>query len=109
MSKILDELYTLVIIPDAGSNDIEQHKILLDNNIDFLVLDHHEVLPESIDNINKNNKGIVINNQMLDINKHFTGIGIVYLFLKHVNNFASIDFDLDKHLNLVAIGQVGDI
>ena len=109
MSKVLDEQYTLVIIPDAGSNDIEQHKVLLDNNIDFLVLDHHEVLPESIDNINKNNKGIVINNQLLDINKHFTGVGMVYLFLKHVNYFENIDFDLDKHLDLVALGQVGDV
>ena len=109
MSKILDEQYTLVIIPDAGSNDIEQHKILLDNNIDFLVLDHHEVLPESIDNINKNNKGIVINNQLLDINKHFTGVGMVYLFLKHVNYFENIDFDLDKHLDLVALGAIGDV
>lgn len=109
MSKILDEQYTLVIIPDAGSNDIEQHKILLDNSIGFLVLDHHEVLPESIDNINKNNKGIVINNQLLDINKHFTGVGMVYLFLKHVNYFENIDFDLDKHLDLVALGQVGDV
>src|SRR5699024_2422648 len=87
----------------------EQHKILLDNNIDFLVLDHNEVLPESIDNINKNNKGIVINNQLLDINKHFTGVGMVYLFLKHVNYFENIDFDLDKHLDLVALGQIGDI
>ena len=109
MSKVLDEQYTLVIIPDAGSNDIEQHKVLLDNNIDFLVLDHHEVLPESIDNINKNNKGIVINNQLLDINKHFTGVGMVYLFLKHVNYFENIDFDLDKHLDLVALGQIGDV
>ena len=109
MSKILDEQYTLVIIPDAGSNDIEQHKVLLDNNIDFLVLDHHEVLPESIDNINKNNKGIVINNQLLNINKHFTGVGMVYLFLKHVNYFENIDFDLDKHLDLIALGQIGDV
>ena len=81
----------------------------MDNNIDFLVLDHHEVLPESIDNINKNNKGIVINNQLLSINKHFTGVGMVYLFLKHVNYFENIDFDLDKHLDLVALGQIGDV
>lgn len=109
MSKILDEQYTLVIIPDAGSNDIKQHKVLLDNNIDFLVLDHHEVLPETVDNINKNDKGIVINNQLLDINKHFTGVGMVYLFLKHVNYFENIDFDLDKHLDLVALGAIGDV
>ena len=109
MSKVLDEQYTLVIIPDAGSNDIKQHKVLLDNNIDFLVLDHHEVLPETVDNINKNDKGIVINNQLLDINKNFTGVGMVYLFLKHVNYFENIDFDLDKHLDLVALGHIADV
>jgi single-stranded-DNA-specific exonuclease len=109
MSKILDEQYTLVIIPDAGSNDIKQHKVLLDNNIDFLVLDHHEVLPETVDNINKNDKGIVINNQLLDINKNFTGVGMVYFFLKHVNYFENIDFDLDKHLDLVALGHIADV
>ena len=109
MNKVLDEQYTLVIIPDAGSNDIKQHKVLLDNNIDFLVLDHHEVLPETVDNINKKDKGIVINNQLLDINKNFTGVGMVYFFLKHVNYLENIDFDLDKHLDLVALGQIGDV
>ena len=41
--------YDLVIIPDAGSNDIEQHQTLLDNEIDFIVLDHHEVKEEVIE------------------------------------------------------------
>src|SRR5699024_12587827 len=76
---------------------------------DFLVLDHHEVLPKTVGNINKNDKGIVINNQLLDINKNFTGVGMVYFFLKHVNYFENIDFDLDKHLDLVALGQIGDV
>src|SRR5699024_5252869 len=30
--------YDLVIIPDAGSNDIKQHQTLLDNEIHFIVL-----------------------------------------------------------------------
>src|SRR5699024_2643044 len=77
--------YDLVIIPDAGSNDIKQHKKLLDNGIDFIVLDHHEVLSESIKHLNNNENGVVVNNQLLDMNENYTGVGMVYIFLKYVN------------------------
>src|SRR5699024_11057332 len=43
MKKIVEEDFTLVIVPDAGSNDTLQHKKLEENNIDFLIIDHHEV------------------------------------------------------------------
>lgn len=38
MDKIPNDT-ALVIVPDAGSNDIEQHKILAEKGIDILVLD----------------------------------------------------------------------
>ena len=101
--------YDLVIIPDAGSNDIEQHKKLLDNNVDFIVLDHHEVKEEVVDKLNTSDNGIVINNQLLDMNKNYTGVGMVYIFLKYVNFLENLDLDIDKHLDLVALGQVGDV
>ena len=101
--------YDLVIIPDAGSNDIEQHKKLLDNGIDFIVLDHHEVLPESIKHLNTIENGVVVNNQLLDINENYTGVGMVYIFLKYVNFLENLDLDIDKHLDLVALGQIGDV
>src|SRR5699024_8531309 len=78
--NIMDDIignYDLVIIPDAGSNDIKQHQRLLDNGIDFIVLDHHEVLPESIEHLNTTENGVVVNNQLLDMNKNYTGVGMI--------------------------------
>src|SRR5699024_1893260 len=86
--------YDLVIIPDAGSNDIEQHKKLLDNGIDFIVLDHHEVKEEVINKLNISENGVVINNQLLNINKNYTGVGMVYIFLKYVNFLENLDLDI---------------
>lgn len=110
--NIMDDIignYDLVIIPDAGSNDIKQHQRLLDNGIDFIVLDHHEVLPESIEYLNTTENGVVVNNQLLDMNKNYTGVGMVYIFLKYVNFLENLDLDIDKHLDLVALGQVADV
>ena len=101
--------YDLVIIPDAGSNDVEQHQRLLDNNVDFIVLDHHEVLPESVKHLNTAENGVVVNNQLLDMNKNYTGVGMVYIFLKYVNFLENLDLDIDKYLDLVALGQVADV
>lgn len=110
--NIMDDIignYDLVIIPDAGSNDIKQHQRLLDNGIDFIVLDHHEVLPESIKYLNNDENGVVVNNQLLDMNENYTGVGMVYIFLKYVNFLENLDLDIDKYLDLVALGQVADV
>lgn len=101
--------YSLVIVPDAGSNDIEQHKILHDNNIDLIVLDHHEILSQNVEKLNQYDNSIIINNQLLGLNKNHTGVGMVYTFLKHVNYYENLNFDIDKHLDLVALGQIGDV
>lgn len=110
--NIMDDIignYDLVIIPDAGSNDIKQHKKLLDNNVDFIVLDHHEVKEEVVDKLNTSENGIVINNQLLNINKNYTGVGMVYIFLKYVNFLENLGLDIDKYLDLVALGAIGDV
>lgn len=101
--------YDLVIIPDAGSNDIKQHQTLLDNEIDFIVLDHHEVKEEVVDKLNTSENGIVINNQLLNMNKNYTGVGMVYIFLKYVNFLENLGLDIDKYLDLVALGAIGDV
>lgn len=101
--------YDLVIIPDAGSNDIKQHKKLLDNDVDFIVLDHHEVLSESIKHLNNDENGVVVNNELLDINTEYTGVGMVYIFLKYVIFLENLDINIDKYLDLVALGAIGDV
>lgn len=100
---------TLVIIPDAASNDTKQLEELNSYNIETLVLDHHEI---NVKSVHKN----VFNNQIIsDINKNFTGVGMVYLFCKcalyrfRFNNKIYPKDLVDKYLDLVTLGQTGDV
>ena len=108
MKKIVEEDFTLVVVPDAGSNDTLQHKKLEENNIDFLIIDHHEVEHKTETFINNSQK-VVLNNQLLDINKEYTGVGMVFIFIKYFMFYKNIDTNVDKYLDLVALGAIGDV
>ena len=56
MDRIKKEQPNLVIIPDAGTNNIKQAQELCDMNIGLIVLDHHDYETPI-------EKGILINNQ----------------------------------------------
>ena len=103
MKKIYEKNIDFLIIPDAASNDKDQLEELINNNINVLVLDHHEVSIKDV-------PSVVINNQLLeDVNKNLTGVGMVYVFCKiYYNNFLRQDV-VDKYLDLVALGQTGDV
>ena len=92
----------LLIIPDAGSNDIEQCKELTEKGIDVIILDHHICDKQ-------NDFAIVVNNQMCDYpNKNFCGAGIVYKFLKAIDEELWEDY-ADKMLDIVALGNISDV
>lgn len=92
----------LLIIPDAGSNDIEQCKKLTEKDIDVIILDHHICDKQ-------NDFAIVVNNQMCDYpNKNLCGAGIVYKFLKAVDEELWEDY-ADKMLDIVALGNISDV
>lgn len=92
----------LLIVPDAGSNDIEQCKELAEKGIDVIILDHHICDKQ-------NDFAIVVNNQMCDYpNKNFCGAGIVYKFLKAVDEELWEDY-ADKMLDIVALGNISDV
>ena len=95
----------LLIIPDAGSNDVQQLNDLVVSGIDCIVLDHHE--KEECD-IECN--AIVVNNQMSAnySNKDFSGAGVVHEFLFALDDHYWSDFS-DTQLDLVALAQVSDI
>lgn len=95
----------LLVIPDAGSNDIVQLNDLVASGIDCIVLDHHEKEPCDI----KCN-AIVVNNQMSEnySNKEFSGAGVVYEFLRALDDIYWLDV-ADNKLDLVALAQVSDI
>lgn len=91
----------LLIIPDASSNDYEQHEVLFKKGIDILVLDHHEAPKIS-------EYATVVNNQLCDYpNKQLCGAGIVYKFIQALDDFYW-DNTAYKYIDLVALALISD-
>lgn len=97
----------LMIIPDAGSNDIEQIKDLLKLGKKILILDHHQINDEE-----QNTKfvdqegniiGVIINNQLDEYSTDLAGTGVVYKFL-----VALTENELEHYMDLVAIANIAD-
>lgn len=98
----LEDDIKLIIIPDAGSNDYEYHKKYNEQNIEIIVLDHHEAEKLS-------DHAIVINNQLSEYpNKHLSGVGVVWQFCKYLDSLMNIN-NADKYLDLVALGLDADM
>ena len=101
LSTIPDDI-KLVIIPDAGSNQIEEHQMLKEKGIDVLVIDHHEA-----DEVSK--YACIINNQTCDYpTKSLSGVGMVYKFCSYIDEILNKNYT-DNILDLVAIGIVADM
>lgn len=98
---IIPETAKLIILPDSGTNDIEQCKTLKEKGIDIIILDHH------ISNEN-NPYAIVVNNQMCNYpNKNLCGGGICYRFLQALDEETWNDY-ADNFLDLVALSNIAD-
>lgn len=92
----------LLIVPDAGSNDIEQCQNLKENGIDVLILDHH-ICQEF------NPYACVVNNQMCDYpTKSLCGAGVVYKFCQYIDSLLDVNYS-NNILDLVALGLIGDV
>lgn len=92
---------TLLVIPDAGSNDKRQIEELVSKGVKVLIIDHHQV-EEPTD------KAIIVNNQICDItNKHLTGVGMSYKFCRYIDMLRDENV-APQFLDLVAIGQIAD-
>ena len=93
----------LLIIPDAGTNDVEQCKKLNENDIDILILDHHESEKD-------NPFALIVNNQMSESydNKSLCGAGVVYKFLKALDDRLWNEY-ADDFLDLFALGNISDV
>lgn len=98
----IDEIEpNLVLIPDAGSNDVDQLEKLYAKGIEAVILDHHHVTEHS-------EKAIVVNNQLCPMtNDNLVGAGVVYKFIQGIDEMYGHDFS-QYYLDLVAVGQIGD-
>lgn len=115
MLEIEQKKPDLLIIPDAGSNDLRQLKTLKSAGIDVIVLDHHDESEKltrlkSIYKLeNLNDFAVIVNNQMSSKvkDKSMTGVGIVYKFCSVVDERLKRD-TVNKYLDLVALGMIAD-
>lgn len=105
--NILNKEYELIFVPDAGSNQYDEHKQLYDLGIDIIILDHHECEYES-------SNAIVVNNQLSKKykNKNLSGVGVVWQFCRCLDE----DYEFNQHqapaqlfLDLVSLGLNADM
>lgn len=100
---LIPEDVRLVLVPDAGTNDLEQQKALADRGIEVLILDHH------IGNDDIPSVACIINNQTCGYpNKTLSGVGIVYKFCCYLDSLFNVDYAND-FLDLVAVGCIADM
>lgn len=92
----------LVIVPDAGTGDIDECAKIVGSGKDIIILDHHSISDEG-------NPAIVINNQLSEkvTDKAMTGVGITYKFTKLLDKYYGVNY-ADDYLDLVALGMIGD-
>ena len=103
----IDQDCDIVIAPDCGTSDYEQHHELQEKGIQILILDHHEAIEGYSIYTNVN----TINNQLSQLydNKYLCGTGITFKFLKEYCNQYHPEINMNQYLDLVAIAIVGDV
>lgn len=106
MSNIFDDC-KLVISPDGGTNDWNEHQELYRLGIDCLVLDHHLIdNPDIIDS----DPALIVNIQSENYpNKALTGAGVAYKFISAFEDLCIHGNQPDEFMDLCAIGNCADM
>lgn len=106
---LLDTIPTdcsVVIIPDAGSNQFDEQNFLAGVGKTVIVLDHHEV-----DEM-QDTAAYIVNNQLSErfSNKSMSGAGIVFMFIKYIDKkyFAEYPPIYQEYQDLTAVGIIAD-
>jgi len=92
-----------VIIPDAGSEQIEEHDEMVGMGYKVIVIDHH-----SVDEYQEKENVTIVNNQLSDNfrNKYLSGAGVVYKVIQGFNLEYIDEFPLiyQDYADLAALG-----
>lgn len=101
----IDDDIKLLIVPDAGSNEITEHRILYNQGIDCICADHHQVIVYIPDS-----PAVILNNQSSDNykNKNCCGASITLEFCRALEEHYWEEI-CDKYLDLVAVANVCDV
>lgn len=108
----INDHYDLIIVPDAGSYDVDCHQRLNAIGSEVICLDHHEQLYDDSGNpvISTAPKTIIVNNQLSPRyeNKSLCGAGVVYKFCEVLDDILSQEL-APTFLDLVALGEIADV
>lgn len=106
---VIEELegyeFDLLIVPDGGTNDIVYQQELIKKGKDIIILDHHIIESNILDN-----KSIaVVNSQDGNYpNPQLSGVGVVYKFIQALDVILNSDCST-LFVDLVAIGLISDM
>lgn len=103
LDRVLSKGYDLVVVIDAGTNQIEEHKLIKEQGTDIVIIDHH-----LSDVVGKD--AIIVNNQLSNdySNKSMCGVGIAYKVCQEIDSILGTII-ADELLDLVAVGTVADL
>jgi single-stranded-DNA-specific exonuclease len=91
----------LLVVPDAGTNDVDQCRKLKSLGCEILIIDHHESEKE-------NKYACIINPQLSDYdNKYLSGCGVTWKFLQALDSDGWTTY-ADKYIDLVAFSTISD-
>lgn len=106
--QTVSEDVDIIIIPDAGSNQFNEHKFLTALGKTVIILDHHEVSDMAELQVTP---AIVVNNQTSKNfpNKNLSGAGVVYKFIQTLDlMFYSNNMIYNRYADLAALGIIAD-
>jgi len=106
IQSLKEEEANLVISVDCGINSIEEINLANELGLDFIITDHHEIignLPKAFAVINPKREENIYSY------KYLAGVGTAFMLIYALYSKLDRLNDLEKFLDIVAIGTVADI
>ena len=102
VDELIKDNLNFIIVPDAGTNDVEDCMKIKDNipSCDILILDHHEVLYDNL-------YATVVNNQLGNVNHALSGTGVTYKFIQAYSIFKNVE--IPNYEDIVAVSIISDV
>ena len=105
--KDIPEYTDLVIVPDAGSSQKEEHIKLLERGSKVIILDHHE-MDANYDYGNYNDNIAIVNSQIDYPNPALSGAGVALKFAQGYSQTYGVPLS-KKFYTLAACGIIADV
>ena len=97
---------SLIITIDCGTKDYKSIELARENNIDVIVLDHHEFGDE------KNKCNFLINPKNTEYDypfKFLSGCAVVFKLIQAIREYKNLNVDILKYLDLVSLSVCCDV